>query len=735
MIKKILLFVCSFLFALNIHAQVNSINPDTGLKSQSLITTITMAGGLMTNATAPWQSNDIYLQQGATVIYCTTINWPSTFDWILMRNVYADSGEVTFNIPSNVPSGWYDVNVNIYPFAWPVTQTLTNGFFVGAPAGTISGNLFFDMNQNGIKDIGELPVGNQRIQISPTNEIAFTNPGGDFTYYADTGIYTVSYLPAPTFSQTSIPLTYTDTIPPSKNGRNFGTYSSVHMYDNDAYVVRTRYRCNESSRLLVEVKNSGFLPVRHVVTVSTNNFPYVSSTIPPDFVNGNARTWIIPSLGGGASELVGGIMYYNAPNAWNWVDVFIVDTVYDMSGNLIDILTDSYTDVVRCSYDPNDKHSSPEGVMFQNYTPITSPLTYHINFQNTGNDTAYNVTILDTLDVDLDLSTFEVLGSSHTVTPQMTASGAMRFNFFNIMLPDSNTDEPGSHGWITYRISPKSGLPDPTLVTNTSYIVFDLNPPVVTNTTLNTLTALQYPESDFSATDQAICETDCILYNNLSTSGTTYQWIFQGGSPATSTSASPGAVCYSTSGAYDVTLITTNALGSDTLSQIAYVNVAPSPGVFTVNQTGDSLIAPQGFDTYQWYYNNVLIPGATDYFYVATLDGDYGIVVGNANGCHSGVNIPNVIIGVNELSDSNGFIIYPNPSDGQFKISYNSMTNEIAVISIIDKIGQVVKSAECKFISGSNKIEMNTKELASGIYNIKIQIGSNVITKRLILNK
>jgi len=146
-------------------------------------------------------------------------------------------------------------------------------------------------------------------------------------------------------------------------------------------------------------------------------------------------------------------------------------------------------------------------------------------------------------------------------------------------------------------------------------------------------------------------------------------------------------------------------------------------------------LAPQGFYSYQWYYNNVPISGATSYYYVATQDGDYGIVVGNANGCQSGVNIPNVIIGVTELSDSNGFMIYPNPSDGQFKISYNSVTNETAVISIIDKIGQVVKSVEYKLASGSNKIEMNTKELASGIYNVKIQIGSNVISKRLILNK
>jgi hypothetical protein len=60
------------------------------------------------------------------------------------------------------------------------------------------------------------------------------------------------------------------------------------------------------------------------------------------------------------------------------------------------------------------------------------------------------------------------------------------FTFDNIMLPDSTTNEPESHGFVRYSISPKSGLADYTEVTNTAYIYFDFNPAIVTNTTLNT---------------------------------------------------------------------------------------------------------------------------------------------------------------------------------------------------------------------------------------------------------
>ena len=65
--------------------------------------------------------------------------------------------------------------------------------------------------------------------------------------------------------------------------------------------------------------------------------------------------------------------------------------------------------------------------------------------------------------------------------------GLVEFNFNNILLPDSTTNEPGSHGYILYAIQPVADLPDNTLITNTAHIFFDQNPAIVTNTTQNTM--------------------------------------------------------------------------------------------------------------------------------------------------------------------------------------------------------------------------------------------------------
>jgi hypothetical protein len=62
------------------------------------------------------------------------------------------------------------------------------------------------------------------------------------------------------------------------------------------------------------------------------------------------------------------------------------------------------------------------------------------------------------------------------------------FTFANINLLDSFHNEPKSHGWLQYRIKTKPGLPLQSQIKNTAYIYFDLNAPVVTNTTVNTVT-------------------------------------------------------------------------------------------------------------------------------------------------------------------------------------------------------------------------------------------------------
>ena len=63
-----------------------------------------------------------------------------------------------------------------------------------------------------------------------------------------------------------------------------------------------------------------------------------------------------------------------------------------------------------------------------------------------------------TLDSKLDWTSLEMISSSHNYELSITQGGKLEWLFKNILLPDSNVNEPASHGFISFRIKPKPEL-------------------------------------------------------------------------------------------------------------------------------------------------------------------------------------------------------------------------------------------------------------------------------------
>jgi PKD repeat protein len=106
-----------------------------------------------------------------------------------------------------------------------------------------------------------------------------------------------------------------------------------------------------------------------------------------------------------------------------------------------------------------------------------------------------------------------------------------------------------------------------------------------TSSTTQQVTIAVPPVSSFTpSADTQICAGQSVTFNSTSTYGpTSLQWIFPGGNPSVSTLTNP-VVQYSTTGDYDVTLIATNAFGSDTLTLVNHIEVEDRPEVaFTYN--------------------------------------------------------------------------------------------------------------------------------------------------------
>ncbi|MEL6133955.1 MAG: hypothetical protein AAFR59_11380, partial [Bacteroidota bacterium] len=139
------------------------------------------------------------------------------------------------------------------------------------------------------------------------------------------------------------------------------------------------------------------------------------------------------------------------------------------------------------AYDPNDKLALPKGYGESHFIEPGTPIQYTIRFQNTGNDTARRVILLDTLSEYLDLATLELGASSHPYSAKIVGERTLRFLFQPIVLVDSNTNELASIGQVSFRISPKQDVPIGTVIPNRAGIYFDFAAPVMTPEIFHTI--------------------------------------------------------------------------------------------------------------------------------------------------------------------------------------------------------------------------------------------------------
>ncbi|NBC09010.1 MAG: hypothetical protein GVY26_17600 [Bacteroidetes bacterium] len=147
------------------------------------------------------------------------------------------------------------------------------------------------------------------------------------------------------------------------------------------------------------------------------------------------------------------------------------------------------------AFDPNDKRVFDSSGRQVETLDKGAYVYYHVRFQNTGTDTAFTVRIEDVLSDKLDLSTLELLNASHDYTYSLKEGRTLELVFDQIMLPDSSTNEPASHGFFKFRIKPLAELDYGASISNQAAIYFDFNEPIFTN---DALFVLQKPSATHS---------------------------------------------------------------------------------------------------------------------------------------------------------------------------------------------------------------------------------------------
>ncbi len=230
-----------------------------------------------------------------------------------------------------------------------------------------------------------------------------------------------------------------------------------------------------------------------------------------------------------------------------------------------------------------------------------------------------------------------------------------------------------------------------------------------------------------------ICPGTCTDFTNLSINGTTYLWTFAGANPLSSTDPSPTNICYNTPGNYQVSLIATNASGSDTLTLNNYVTVYPYPAPQGIAQNGDTLFANAGAVSYQWYHTGVLIPGATDYFYVATSGGDYNVVATDANNCEVEAAIFDVVASVQSTVGNQQLAIYPNPVVDRCTIRNSQFTMGAAIaISFFNILGEKVLADQSEFRNAKSEMSVDVSTLSKGMYYVEVSSSEKTFRAKFV---
>lgn len=300
-------------------------------------------------------------------------------------------------------------------------------------------------------------------------------------------------------------------------------------WDLNANLVSNPFTPGFVSNITVDGFNDGCQPQSgSLKLVLTNQVSYNSSVPVPDQILGDTLVWNFTNIDYGSPHLTPHVSV--TTNSLTPIgDTVCLTTIItpvsgdaDMTNN-----TKTYCHPVAGSFDPNDKHVFPAGACAEGYITPGTHLTYTVNFQNTGTATAQNVYILDSLDSHLNPNSVRIIGSSHTMYTEVIGGNVLKFRFDGINLPDSNANEPASHGYVIYEADLMSGVPNNTQVTNKAGIYFDVNVPVYTNTVKNTVVST-IPNCSGVAVSDITTAKDFALYPNPATGAITISYKLTG---------------------------------------------------------------------------------------------------------------------------------------------------------------------------------------------------------------
>jgi PKD repeat protein len=250
--------------------------------------------------------------------------------------------------------------------------------------------------------------------------------------------------------------------------------------------------------------------------------------------------------------------------------------------------------------------------------------------------------------------------------------------------------------------------------------------------------------TEFEATTSTdICQNNGINFASTSVGRpATMTWLFPGGSPATSTSLTP-SIIYHTPGVYDVSLITTTGLDTDTVIKSGFVNIHPGaevtdpagPQIVCTNNPSSSTIystSSASATQYIWDFypasgaGTIVNNGATATInWVNNWYGTASIRVKGINDCGEGswtqfMDISAVnCTGMESNVQVQPVSVYPNPASKDLNVILNCKNPDLVEVRLMNAVGKVV-AHDLVQVNGKAVSNLNVSRLSEGMYFLSV---------------
>ncbi|MBK6475104.1 MAG: T9SS type A sorting domain-containing protein [Flavobacteriales bacterium] len=349
---------------------------------------------------------------------------------------------------------------------------------------TISGHVFLDLNSDGEQGADEPNHISGTVRFLPSNYQTGVDTAGNYSIALPIGEYTVELVGLSQPFSDVLPLQYVQellTVNDNIDGLDFAI-SALDIPVERSVQMRlvSPARPGFDHYMIVNGSIQGSHEDTTVVTITfdpllTLNFvrPFGTST-----VTGNVITYKTPPMTQFYSDIV---VSLHVPETVTMGTILMEHCEISPLTNDPNPVNNSITiyHEVLSSFDPNDKQVFPT-MLAPDEVAADTTVEYMIRFQNTGTYLAERVLVTDTLSDDLQWDSFRFIQSSHPCEWFMR-DGVLHFVFNEIMLPDSNANEPESHGFVSFSIRPNTDLALGETVQNIANIYFDFNEPVITD--------------------------------------------------------------------------------------------------------------------------------------------------------------------------------------------------------------------------------------------------------------